>query len=116
MIFKLIFLCLSLLLRGSASEIFCILRDVLFLWDIALILLGHRNYAIGVLQNLYWGQSNRTQVRSTQNAGSFYLKRRLVLPKTQARFGRQNVISLFLIQYFDLIFLLLQRIAFQHRE
>ena len=63
MIFKLIFLCLSLLLRGSASKAFCILCDVLFLWDIALILLGHCNYAIGVLQNLYWGQTIRTQAR-----------------------------------------------------
>ncbi len=44
------------------------------------------------------------------------IERRLVLPKTQARFGRQSVISLFLIQYFDSIFLLMQRIAFQRRE
>ena len=57
MIFKLIFLCLSLLLRGSASKTFCILCDVfsfgtlhLFLWDIALILLGHCTYSIGTLQ------------------------------------------------------------------
>ena len=63
MIFKLIFLCLSLLLRGSASKAFCILSDVLFYWVIALILLGHCNYAIGVLQNLYWGHIIRTQVR-----------------------------------------------------
>ena len=63
MIFKLIFLCLSLLLRGSASKAFCVLSYDLFHWDIALILLGHCNYAIGVLQNLYWGQINRTQAR-----------------------------------------------------
>ena len=80
MIFKLIFLCLTPLLRGIASKAFCVLCDVLFHWDIefiplghctysigtfALILLGHRNYAIGVLQILYWGQTNRTQARFT---------------------------------------------------
>ena len=65
MIFKLIFLYLSLLLGGSASKAFCVLCDVLFLWVIALILLGHCNYAIGVLQNLYCGLTNRTQARFT---------------------------------------------------
>lgn len=55
MIFKLIFLCLSLLLRGSASKAFCVLCDVLFLWDIALILLGHCTYSIGTLQLRYRG-------------------------------------------------------------
>ena len=65
MIFKLIFLYLSLLLRGSASKAFCVLCDVLFLWDIALILLGHFNHAIGFLQNLYCGRTNRTQARFT---------------------------------------------------
>ena len=65
MIFKLIFLCLTPLLRAITSKAFCVLCDVLFLWDIALILLGHCNYAIGVLQNLYCGQINKTQARFT---------------------------------------------------
>lgn len=65
MIFKLIFLCLTPLLRGCASKAFCVLCDVLFLWDIALILLGHCNYAIGVLQNFYCEQIIRTQSRFT---------------------------------------------------
>ena len=63
MIFKLIFLCLMPLLRGSASKAFLVLCDVLLHWGIAFILLGHCNYAIGVLQNLYWGQIYRTQAR-----------------------------------------------------
>jgi len=54
MIFKLIFLCLMPLLRGSASKAFCILSDVLFHWDIALILLGHCTYSIGTLHLFYW--------------------------------------------------------------
>ena len=58
MIFKLIFLCLSLLLRGSASKAFCVLRDVLFLWDIEFILLGHRTYSIGSSQLRYRGFAN----------------------------------------------------------
>ncbi len=55
MIFKLIFLCLSLLLRSSASKAFSVLSDVLFLWDIEFIPLGHCTYSIGTLKLRYRG-------------------------------------------------------------
>lgn len=55
MIFKLIFLFLTQLLIGSASIAFCVLCDVLFLWDIAFILLGHHTYSIGSSQLRYKG-------------------------------------------------------------
>lgn len=55
MIFKLIILCLTPLLIGSASIAFCVLSDVLFRWGIAFILLGHRTYSIGSSQLRYRG-------------------------------------------------------------
>ena len=48
-------------------------------WGFTSSPLGIHFLAIGDSLQLYWGLIYRTQARFTKNAGSFYLKRRLVL-------------------------------------
>ena len=97
MIFKLIFLCLTPLLRAITSKTFCVLCHF---------------YSIGAFHLFHWVFAITLKGFCETSIGNSLLKRRLVLPKTQARSVRQSVILLFSIQSCESKFLLSQRIEF----